>query len=64
MHAMRGVSAITTVNMFAGRRCDFDGERQGRIGVRAGAGRQDVPGDREGQVPVRDALRLALLLGA
>ena len=50
--------------LHSGRRCDFDGERQGRIGLRAGAGRQDVPGDRAGQVPVRDALRLALLLGA
>jgi hypothetical protein len=47
-----------------GRRRDLDGERQGRIGLRVGAGRQDVPRDRAGQVPVRDALRLALLLGA
>lgn len=47
-----------------GRGGDIDGELQGRIGLRAGAGRQDVPGGREGQVPARDALRLALLLGA
>ena len=47
-----------------GRGGDLDGERQGRVGLRAGAGRQDVPGGRAGQVSVRDALRPALLLGA
>ena len=47
-----------------GRGGDLDGQRQGRVGLRAGAGRQDVPGGRAGQVPVCDALRPALLLGA
>jgi hypothetical protein len=47
-----------------GRRGNIDGERQGRVGLRAGAGRVDVQGDRQGQVPTRHALRFALLLGA
>uniref|UniRef100_A0A453FEH0 Uncharacterized protein n=1 Tax=Aegilops tauschii subsp. strangulata TaxID=200361 RepID=A0A453FEH0_AEGTS len=46
------------------RRGDIHGERQGRVGLRTGAGRQDLQGDCPGQVPLRAALRLALLLGA
>ena len=35
---------------------DLDGQGQGRVGLRAGARSQDVPGGRAGQVPVRNAL--------